>query len=170
MFPDFPNNYQAALYYAGLGMHVFPCYSIVDGGCRCGQSCRSPGKHPMTRDGFKSATTDPDTIKSWWERWPAANIGIRTGTVSGIWVLDLDGPAGIAALAELEAKHGCLPKTLTALTGGGGKHLYFKTTNGLEIKNRTKVAGLSIDVRGEGGYVIAPPSNHVSGNLYKWEV
>lgn len=123
----------------------------------------------MTLDGFKSATTDPDQISRWWTECPEANIGIATGQVSGIWILDLDGPEGVAALAELEAKHGRLPATLTAITGGGGKHLYFQLPPGEVIPSRVKIAGLPIDTRGEGGYVIAPPSDHASGDPYHWE-
>src|SRR5262249_51028241 len=62
-----------------------------------------------------------------------------------------------------------MPKTPCVKTGGGGRHLYFKWSPAVEIKNRAKVASLSIDVRGTGGYVLAPPSNHKSGNLYEWE-
>src|SRR5262249_30600083 len=130
--------------------------------------CKSPGKHPMTPDGLKSATTDPAAIASWWQQWPKANIAIRTGEVSAIWVLDLDGEEGIAALKQLEAELGSLPKTVSARTGGGGMHLYFRYPPGAAIGNRTRVRGLPIDVRGTNGYVLAPPSSHVSGNFYEW--
>src|SRR4051794_33968519 len=87
-----------ALRYAERGWHVFPCHHIEDGRCTCVGECASPGKHPMTPHGFKDATTDKDRIQEWWSQFPSANIGIRTGEVSGVWVLDLDGAGGIAHL------------------------------------------------------------------------
>jgi hypothetical protein len=123
----------------------------------------------MTRTGLKEATTDQELISSWWETYPEANIGIRTGAQSGVWVLDLDGEDGIKALEELEAKHGALPKTVTALTGGRGMHLYFRFPVDREIKNGAKLHGVPIDVRGTDGYVLAPTSNHISGRDYRWK-
>src|SRR5262249_28304601 len=99
---------------------------------------------------------------------PCANIGIRTGPASGLLVIDVDGPGGIEALERLEKDYGPLPKTPTARTGGGGRHLYFRYPADREIKNQTKVRDLPIDVRAMGGYVIGPPSNHKSGNVYEW--
>ncbi len=97
----------------------------------------------------------------------AENVGIITGTASGIWVLDLDGNAGLTSWAALVEEHGDV-QTLTVLTGGGGKHLYFRMPNGRPISNRTKVMP-GIDVRGDGGQVVAPPSIHPNGNAYLWE-
>jgi putative DNA primase/helicase len=168
MLSDSKSNLEAALAYAALGWLVFPCQCIRVGACSCGATCKSPGKHPMTRNGLKDATTDLGQIRAWWEKEPDANIGIRTGPESNLWVLDLDGEAGIEALAKWEAENGSLPATPTVRTGGGGRHLYFAYPEGGEIKNRTRVAGLKIDVRGDGGYVIAPPSNHTDGD-YRWE-
>lgn len=115
-----------ALFYASLGWLVFPCWWIAHGSCACGgrKGC-SPGKHPMTPGGLKSATTDPDQIRAWWGRCLDANIGIRTGPESGIWVLDVDGEKGSSDLARLESKYGPLPETLVAETGGGGRHYFF---------------------------------------------
>ncbi len=79
----------------------------------------------MTSGGFKAATTDPDRIREWWTRHPNANIGVRTGPESGIWVLDVDREEGIRHLAGLEAEHGPLPRTPVVETGGGGRHYYF---------------------------------------------
>src|SRR6266542_3708971 len=88
----------AALALAAKGFHVFPCWWIDSSGCcACGKPDCSAGKHPMTNNGLKDATCDPDIIRGWWEKCPEANIAIRTGTPSGIFVVDLDGEDGIAA-------------------------------------------------------------------------
>ena len=123
----------------------------------------------MTRHGHKDATTDEEAIRAWWGETPKANIGIRTGKESGIFVVDLDGEEGIEALAKLEAENGPLPRTPTVRTGGGGRHRYFVYPAGVEVKNKTKVLGLPIDVRGDGGYVIGAGSNHPNGE-YRWEI
>jgi hypothetical protein len=123
----------------------------------------------MTRHGHKDATTDSETIQGWWAETPKANIGIPTGPESGILVVDLDGQEGIEAFAKLEAENGPLPKTPTVRTGGDGKHLYFNCPSGVEVRNKTKLQGLAIDVRGDGGYVIAAGSNHPEGR-YEWEI
>jgi putative DNA primase/helicase len=114
-----------ALRFARHGWRVLPLYATSDGKCECAaeQSCKHAGKHPRTRNGVKDATTDRTIIKAWWRRWPDANIGIATGPTSGIFVLDVDGNAGKASLAELQAEHGRLPKTVTVKTGKG-RHLF----------------------------------------------
>jgi archaellum biogenesis ATPase FlaH len=157
---------QAALAYAKGGWPVFPVHGIQNGHCTCGKAgCEKPGKHPRTTHGLKDATTEEAMIRAWWARWPDGNIGHPTGKVV---VLDIDGPAGEAALAELEAKRGKLPATLTARTGReGGKHLYFDA-NGAKARNSASKLGPHLDIRGEGGYVILPPSIHQSGNTYQW--
>jgi putative DNA primase/helicase len=155
----------AALRYSGeRGWHVFPCHwPLPGGGCSCGDpACASPAKHPLTPHGFKDATTDPGIISAWWQRWPSANVAIATGAASNLFVLDADGAEGLAALAELERLHGPLPRGPRVRTPGGGLHLYFAwPTDGSSIRNKVRVGGLPIDVRGEGGYVIAPPSRGV---------
>lgn len=158
----------AALEYAAAGLHVFPCHSILPtGACSCGQDCKSPGKHPRTRDGLTSASCDPQAVAEWWRRWPDANIAVRTGEVSGIVVLDVDTPKGGAGtLKALEHARGKLPRTAQVLTGSGGQHHYFSYAHG--VRNSASRLGSGLDVRGDGGYVIAPPSNHLSGRLYKW--
>ena len=116
-----------ALKYAALGLRVHPLHSIVDGHCSCdgGSACTHPGKHPRTPNGVKDATIDRKTIKAWWNKWPSANIGIATGRVSDIFVLDVDGDVGKASLKKLKARHGSLPKTVAVKTGRG-RHLYFR--------------------------------------------
>ena len=117
--------------------------------------------------GLKQATTDESTIKDWWTVQPDANIAIATGAVI---VIDIDPRhGGDASLAQLvEAKHGELPPTWRVHTGGGGLHIYFAAPSDIMIKNTAGQLGAGIDVRGHGGYVVAPPSKHVSGNNYEW--
>ena len=154
---------------------VFPVW-WVDGNrqCACGNpNCDSPGKHPLgalVPHGLKQATADVDQLNSWWSKYPLANIGVRTGPESGLWVPDLDGADGIRQFQQLADQHSNLPQTPTVATGGGGRHLYFAWPADHTIKNQTKVGGLSIDIRGLNGYVLAPPSNHVSGQGYRWEI
>lgn len=118
--------FRAAIAYAEqFRFAVFPCHWIVPGGtCSCGKSdCTSPCKHPLTNRGFKDATLESDVIRKWWGRWPAANIGIATGALSGIIVLDIDPRhGGDLGLEAFEADHGKLPDTPVVLTGGGGYH------------------------------------------------
>ena len=160
---------RAAPEYAQHGWAVFPCYSIGDGGqCSCGDpDCGSPGKHPRTKRGHLEATTDEDVIRGWWDAWPDANIGMATGSASGIDVLDVDPRHnGDNTLAELETEHGRLPDTIEQLTGGGGRHIVFAHQAGLRCK---APLAPGLDVRGDGGYVVLTPSNHVSGRDYEWE-
>lgn len=121
------------------------------------------GKTPLTKHGLKDATTDPRLISDWWGQWPDANIGYPTGERI---VFDVDGSDGEAALKELEGKHGKLPHTLQAKTGRG-RHIYF-AANGASVKNSASKLGPHLDVRGEGGYVILPPSIHENGSKYEW--
>jgi putative DNA primase/helicase len=162
---------RAALEYAARGWRVFPVHSPTgraDRPCSCGKlDCTNVGKHPRTARGFKDATTDEAQIREWWTMWPDANIGVATGIASGIWVLDVDGAEGQAALAQFEREHGPLPETVGQVTGSGGRHLLFRYVPGLT--NKVKFAP-GLDVRTDGGYVVVPPSLHVSGRRYEWEV
>ncbi len=169
--PDLNQMLQAALAYAKrLGWPVFPCCWITEAGaCSCGRpDCGSPGKHPLTGQGFKEATRDEAQIRVWWTKWPAANIGIPTGAASGFDVLDVDPRhGGEVELDELELMCGQLPATVEAITGGGGRHVLFRHQEG--VSNKTGFLP-GLDVRGEGGYVLAAPSRHASGRLYQWEL
>jgi len=159
-----PALLAAALWYAGRGLPVFPLHS-VDGQGRCscnGKPGCNPGKHPRILNGHIGATPDPGQIRRWWARWPAANIGLVTGERSGLLVLDID-DHGFTSLDALEEEHGPLPETLTVRTGGGGMHLYLKYPAGCNIGNPVGKVGLGLDVRGEGGYVVAPPSRTDKG-------
>lgn len=159
---------RAALYYANYGWPVVSLHFMKDGRCSCGRvRCDSPGKHPTTKHGPKDASRNEIQIDHWWNRRPEANIGIRTGVNTGIVVIDVDPRhGGDESLAELVREHGELPATVEALTGGGGRHLVFKHPGGT-VRNRSNMRP-GIDVRGDGGYIVAPPSNHASGGQYRW--
>ncbi len=162
---------RAALDYAGRGWHVFPCHTPTEQGCSCRKdACEVIGKHPRTPHGLTDATTDVATIRRWWRQWPEANIALRTGTVSGFVVLDEDAyKGGDTSRLGLEQSYSPLPETLQQLTGGGGVH-YFFAHPGSPVKNSVETLGPGLDIRGDGGYIIAPPSLHVSGQRYVWEV
>jgi hypothetical protein len=160
----------AALEYAELGLPVIPLYPRRSDVCGCGDlDCRNQEKHPigdLARNGFKSATTDPDTIRRWWRRFPEAGIGIPSGAASDIIVIDVDqknGKDGSVALAELTARLGPLPPTWTATTPSNGRHLWFKNPGNIRCSNGK--LGIGLDVKGDGGYIVAPPSH----DLYHWD-
>ena len=162
---------QAALIYAqSFAFAVFPCHWIRWGLCSCGDThCKSPGKHPLTEHGCKDATQVAAQIRAWWQRWPNANVAIATGSRSGIVVVDVDPRhGGDQAFADLQARYGRLPQAPTVRTGGGGVHIYL-CANDRRLSNSVGALGSGIDVRGEGGYVIAPPSRHANSNLYSWD-
>ena len=157
-----------ALQYAARGWPVVPLYSVEDGICACarGELCQHPGKHPRTPNGVHDATADRKRIKAWLQKWPGANFGIATGRPSGILVLDIDGKVGKASLQALQDKHGRLPRTVTVKTGKG-RHLYFRC-DGARVGNSAGRLGKGIDVRGDGGYVVAAGSVHASGAVYRY--
>jgi hypothetical protein len=167
---------KAALAYAQRGWLVVPLHNPKQGVCSCRkQGCSSPGKHPRTEHGLKDGTKDARQIEQWFARWPDANVGILTGQASGLVVLDVDGEDGKASLQALTAAHAPLPKTLCVKTGRAGSdgkrkgcHYYFRAPAGAPIRNSAGNLGKGLDVRGEGGYVVAPPSLHPSGLLYEW--
>ena len=125
-------------------------------------------KVPRIKGWYKKATQDLEQIKKWWAKWPDANIAVRTGKVSGIVVVDIDvGRGGLEAWAEIEDTHGRVD-TLTSITGGGGRHLIFRAPDA-DLKSTSDQIAPGIDTRAEGGYIIAPPSVHISGQCYEWE-
>jgi hypothetical protein len=149
-----PEALPAALTLAGRGWLVFPLN----------------GKVPRTGHGLKDATTNADQIRAWWRDWPEAGIGVVTGQASDLLVLDVDPEhGGDDALHELEREHGQLPQTVEVLTGGGGRHVYFRHPGG-DYRNTAGRLGAGLDTRGDGGYVVAPPSRHESGRRYEWSV
>jgi hypothetical protein len=165
-----------ALSYARRDWLVVPLHTPRQGKCSCRKSkCASPGKHPRTPHGLKDGSKDEAQIRQWWEKWPEANIGILTGTESGLLVLDVDGEAGKQSLQALHAAHGALPKMVCALTGRRaedgarkGCHYYFHLPEGAHLRNSAGTLAKGLDIRGEGGYVVAPPSLHPQGLLYEW--
>ena len=149
---------KAALSYAQRGWSVLPLHSRQ----------KTPfGK--LVPHGLHNSTTDPDEIKAWWTKGPFANVGIRTGKVSGIVVLDIDPRnGGSDSFQKLQDQIGKFPETVTATTGGGGQHLLFLYP-GTSIP--CKPLGKDwpgLDIKGDGGYIVAPPSIHPSGKTYQW--
>lgn len=157
-----------ALRYSKLGLSIIPLHSTKNGRCTCGrEDCPKPGKHPVLLQWkeYQSRPATEEEINDWWTRWPRANIGIVTGAVSGIIVLDVDGPTGEETIKTHRL---ALPPTRCAKTGGGGWHYYFRHP-GEQISNFVKKLP-GIDLRADGGYVVAPPSLHSSGNRYEWSI
>ena len=123
----------------------------------------SRGKRPLISwISFQSSMANEDQINAWWKRWPDANIGVVTGRISKIIVLDVDGPKGESTLKEKKLH---LPPTLVSKTGNGIH--YFYRHPGWPVVNRASMLP-GLDVRGDGGYVVAPPSVHLSGRMYSW--
>ncbi len=161
--------------YAAHGWPVFPLYSVVDGVCNCwkaarGVNCgRDTGKHPRTAHGYLDASTDPEKIERWFSVWPASNIGIATGAISGIVVVDIDPRNGaMDTVAKLADEVRTFARTAQVLTQAGGWHLYYKHP-GQRVKCEENALGPGIDIKGDGGYVVAPPSRG-AGGPYVWQV
>lgn len=159
--PKLDPNLAAALDYAAHGLRVIPI---------------APGaKHPANIGRWQeAATVDPELIVEWWNGlYRGHGVGIVTGSGSGVWVLDIDvadGKRGDEVLDELVAAHGPLPATHEVITGSGGRHLYFAWPDGQAIRNnQSGKLGAGIDVRGEGGQVLAPPTIHPNGQPYEHE-
>jgi hypothetical protein len=130
--------------------------------------CRHRSKVPATAHGFKDASRDPELIRKWWAENPLFNVAVATGEVSGVFVVDQDGADGNAELTKLEQKHGELPGTLAVCTSNG-LHLYFGWP-GKHVPCSVGKIAPSIDVRGDGGYCLVPPSIHPTGKGYAWSV
>jgi len=143
----------AAQRLAESGCYVFPV--------------RPRAKVPATARGCLDATRDPAAIRQWWTAQPDFNIGLATGP-SGLLVVDLDGPEGLANWRELLAAHPGTPPTLTARTGGGGFHLYYLAPPDRRLGNSAGKIAPKLDSRGLGGYCLAPPSVHPNGRPYAW--
>lgn len=163
----------AALDLAARGFRILPVHTVVKDRCSCprGKSCGSKGKHPRPAAWQSRATSDPSLIRAWWGRNPESNIGIACGGPGRLVVVDVDGPEGRATLATLEAEHGALPVTLTSRSGrpDGGEHRFFAVPPDLDMAAlRNARIGPKVDLRTEGGQVVAPPSMHASGARYAW--
>jgi hypothetical protein len=127
------------------------------------------GKQPLVRwRDYQLKRATPEEAREWFRRWPGANVGVVTGQISNLVVIDID-PAhgGGRSLTDLTARFGVLPPTLTARIGGGGQHFYFSApADPVPVRSRVGVAP-GIDVRAEGGMIVAPPSVHPSGGRYE---
>lgn len=148
---------RSAVWYAKFGWAVFPL--------------KPREKVPMTANGFKDASKEVAQIMRWWNQWPDANIGIATGALSGFWVLDVDKDhGGYDTLEKLLNDYTPFERTPESLTGAGGNHVLF-TMPDFDIRNNagTKL-GQGLDIRGNGGYIVAPPSIHPNGNVYQWDI
>lgn len=155
----------AALEYAARGWEVFPCHSIEDGVCTCGnRTCGSPGKHPRTKHGVLDATKDAEQIRAWWSRWPDANVAIATGARSGIAVVDIDPRNGGNETAGNLQITATKYATRMAFTGSRGWHFYYQISE----PTPSGELGPGVDFQADGKYVIAPPSKHISGLEYSW--
>jgi Bifunctional DNA primase/polymerase, N-terminal/Primase C terminal 2 (PriCT-2)/Family of unknown function (DUF5906) len=166
-------NLAGALSLIRQSIAVFPLWWPEGERCACGNpSCKDVGKHPIGRlvpNGFKNASKDEATIKRWWAVYPKANVGIATGRVSGIVVVDVDGPKGRAKLAALLSEYGLSLEPRNYVETGrldGGYHYYFRYPANAHVLSH-KDDGL--EVKSDGGYVVAPPSQHKSGKRYAWK-
>jgi hypothetical protein len=161
-----PIGQYAAAY---KGCAIIPLHGIVNGKCTCKKSdcSKSAGKHPFTKNGLKDASTNIEEIAALFQYRADLNIGVVTGSVSGFFALDVDGnKGGFESLDKLINTYGDLPPTVIVETNSG-VHLWFNYPKDIEIKNRTEFMP-GLDIRGQNGYVVAPPSNHVSGKVYKF--
>lgn len=154
-----PSLAFAARSLAAAGVPVFPC--VVE------------GKRPLTRRGFLDASSDPEHVADWWSRTPDANIGIPTGAASGVVVVDVDvhgahdGRAAYRRAREVGLVDGV---GLLVRTPTGGAHVYFPATSGREQRS-WQAADVGVDFRGDGGYIIAPPSRRIiDGHMRRYEV
>ena len=147
---------DAAVGYAGRGLRVHPL--------------RPGSKLPLLESWQTRATTDAATVAAWWTRWPAAGIGIATGSASGVIVVDVDARHhGDEALHDLEREHGeQLPTTWRCLTAGGGVHVYLGHPGGI-VRNRVGLLP-GIDLRGDAGYAVGPPTTLDGARAYVWEI
>lgn len=167
--PAAENLKAAAHDYAKRGWRVLPLYHVVDTDtgpvctCKDGSACKNAGKHPNIKKWQDNASRSGSDIETWWGERPRSGVGIATGEQSGVFGLDVDPDnGGLETLAALEAKHGKLPYTYTVRTGSGGKHLYF-TWPGFAVTNSAGKLGAGLDIRGNGGQLVAPPSQSGKG-------
>ena len=149
--------------YRQMGWSVVPCHTITrNGGCTCGRDdCGTPGKHPrVSWRPYSNTLPSRKEVHNWFtDEFYGSNIGMCTGTVSGIVVVDVDGPLSSFKRLRLNKN------TLVARSGGGGLHFFYKSTQTVR-----SAVGLvpGIDIRAEGGFIVLPRSVHKSGNRYEW--
>jgi hypothetical protein len=171
---------DAALSYQARGWQIIPTFSIIDGKCNCPDpTCTHPGKHPRVSGGYKAASLSREYAQDWFERMfkpGTSNIQIHAGPVSGILVIDIDNHYGINGwehfldlLQNLRISHDIL-NTPTVRTGSGGQHLYFKYPVGELIRSSSALIAPGVDIKSGTGLLVAPPSIHLSGKEYVWEL
>ena len=167
-----------ALAYAAKGWRVFPVHYPENGGCSCrNPTCRDVGKHPLISRWPTQATTEAETIRRWWDIWPEANIGM----VMGDGFVDIEHDprhGGDISLPKLEQCIDALPDTVTWISGGGGEHRLFRVPIGAAVRNDTSICrdllgvardtSTGVDVRGNGGFAVMPPSRHELGTIYRF--
>jgi hypothetical protein len=168
----------SALECAVWGFAVIALYEPLHCGekacCTCAKcaACRHIGKHPRysprtLTNGAHSATTNEAVIRGWWSTWPEANLGVATGQISNLLVIDIDPRhGGDDSFDELVALLGPVPDTVEVLTGGGGRHLYFQHVPG----SKRGELGAGVDVLSDGKFVVGPGSMHPGGRWYSWEL
>lgn len=166
-----------ALKYAERGWYVVPDHAVTEsGGCTCQDPlCKTPGKHPRINRESEHAylrrvgSRNADEIKRWWEIWPDSNVAIVCGEKSNLVAIDVDPRNnGFESLKKLESIHGPVSSPATSRTGGGGAHILFAHPKTGLVRNRIGLLP-GIDVKADGGRIVAPPSNHASGNRYQWQ-
>jgi hypothetical protein len=158
---------DAALAYCRRGWSIVPLHSPVDGRCSCGRrDCAAVAKHPrLAWEARMEIAATEHEVEEWWRRWPDANVGIVTGCVSGIVVLDVDPRSGGGlALGELQERWGAVPATLEVRTGGGGRHLWFSC----DEKLPSAVLAPGLELKAERSVITSPPSVHATGQRYLW--
>jgi len=171
---------ERASEYARRGLPVLPCDTFTKSPL-IEADVDASGQKIARTGGLYKATRDADLIAAWWKKWPNAMVGVRMGEISGLWLLDLDKPDpddpkdagkpdGLASWAKLKAEHGTCPHTHTHITPRGGKHLLFRWRPDRPVTtSRGRLNGTGIDVRGNGGYAIFPPSQRADGKAYEVE-
>ncbi|SOC93573.1 AAA domain-containing protein [Rhizobium sp. AN5] len=170
--PPMPQPVGVALSYNDKAWPVFPCRSHAEEHVdqATGEIITLGEKTPLTPNGFKGATLNRPLIERMWTKYPDAAVGLPTGEKTGFFALDIDnkpgGANGFDWLSEMEAEHGPLPDTARVTSPNGGLHIYFKYVVG--TRNRGAL-GAGVDIRSEGGYVLAAGSTMANGRSYKWE-
>lgn len=168
---------QSAVWWATQDVPVLPLHHpiLVDGdlACSCRKpKCHSPAKHPiadLVPNGLTDASRDPEVVADWWRRYPFANIGLRTGIEFDL--LDVDGETGFTNFAVLTEQLGGQPQAVCVVESGraeGGRHYYMQPPGKTALTGGKRGVPEGIDVKGAGGYAVAPPSQHISGNRYSW--
>jgi hypothetical protein len=145
--------HDAARWYIEHGIPVFPLWPRT--------------KKPLTQHGFKDASTDPKQIDQWWAQHTKANIGIPMGRQSRLLLLDLDyrGQSVVAERSDVIRLFGPIPDTAEVISGSGGRHIYFRFQGG---KVPRQIA-MGVELKGDGGYAVAPPSIHPNGTEYAFD-